>query len=237
MVRIYKNYISNANRELKIGNDWVEYYPKLWVPPKFEVTDSFYFDERPKIIFSIPLFGSVFVSLPIHTGRSNSCEWRAWGFYFHDDAFVLRLGKRSMYFYIPYIAMEFVGTEHLMKDDSWYLEKKLRFSTEEYREQEKFITENKKYETFDYDYKLNSGEVQHHKATVSTARRTWRRKWFGWLSKLNFVKTTIEVEFADEVGERAGSWKGGCIGTSHVMLPGETPEQTLRRMEANRRFD
>lgn len=46
----------------------------------------------------------------------------------------------------------------------------------------------------------------------------------------------IDVQFSDEVGERTGSWKGGTIGCGYNMLPGESPLDTLRRMEAERKF-
>ena len=39
------------------------------------------------------------------------------------------------------------------------------------------------------------------------------------------------------VGERVNSWKGGTVGCSYSMLKGETPEQTLRRMEKEREFN
>jgi hypothetical protein len=45
------------------------------------------------------------------------------------------------------------------------------------------------------------------------------------------------VEFDREVGERSGTWKGGCIGCGYKMLPGETIAQAIRRMEAERVFD
>lgn len=46
----------------------------------------------------------------------------------------------------------------------------------------------------------------------------------------------IDVDFDGEVGERTGSWKGGTVGCSYESRPGETPVQTLRRMERERRF-
>ena len=230
---------SMSSREIKIVDDWVTYYPNLLTPPSFQIADSFYFDERPMTIVGIPLIGRFYLSLPIRTGRHDSYSYKSWGFYFIDDGLSLRFGNRYKHVGLPFIAMEFVGTEHLMKDNSWYAEKKIQFvrHADQYQSQEKFIYENKKSEIFDYEYKLDGGEVQHRKATVAVERRTWYRKWFKWLPKLNIVKTSIAVEFDDEVGSRAGSWKGGCVGTSYTMKPGETPEQTLRRMEAERRFD
>ncbi len=35
----------------------------------------------------------------------------------------------------------------------------------------------------------------------------------------------------------AGSWKGGVLGCGYEMKPGETPKQTLRRMERERVFN
>lgn len=45
------------------------------------------------------------------------------------------------------------------------------------------------------------------------------------------------VEFDDEVGERTGSWKGGCTGCSYEWERNETMLSALRRMEATRKFD
>jgi hypothetical protein len=87
-------------------------------------------------------------------------------------------------------------------------------------------------ETHDYVYTLKSGEVQHRKATINAESRTWARFW------LPFTRTrkTIDITFSDEVGERSGSWKGGCVGCSYEMKDQETPLQTLRRMEIEREF-
>lgn len=87
-------------------------------------------------------------------------------------------------------------------------------------------------ETHPYTYTLRSGEVQHRMATIKVYRRTWTRWWLPFKR----VSTSIDVEFSDEVGERSGSWKGGCIGCGYEMRPGETPLQALRRMELMRKF-
>lgn len=87
-------------------------------------------------------------------------------------------------------------------------------------------------ETHPYIYTLRSGEVQHRAATIKVERRTWTRWWLPFKR----VSRSIDVEFSGEVGERTGSWKGGCIGCSFPMLASETPVQALRRMEATRKF-
>jgi hypothetical protein len=87
-----------------------------------------------------------------------------------------------------------------------------------------------------YAYTLRSGKVQERTATVTKRRHvlTWRAfRHLGWP---RWIKESIDVEFDGEVGERTGSWKGGCIGCGYDMKPGETMEQTLRRMERERVF-
>ena len=90
---------------------------------------------------------------------------------------------------------------------------------------------------FPYSYTLKSGVVQERIATVFTDRRQWRQRWLKWCPLFAKKRQTIEVEFNDEVGERSGSWKGGCIGCGYDMKRGETAEQTLRRMERERIFN
>ena len=87
-------------------------------------------------------------------------------------------------------------------------------------------------ETHPYMYILRSGEVQNRQATIKVETRRWQRWWLPFRR----VSRTIDVRFDDEVGERTGSWKGGCIGCSLEMLPNESPLDTLRRMERERKF-
>ncbi len=87
-------------------------------------------------------------------------------------------------------------------------------------------------ETHPYRYVLRRGEVQERTATIKVEERVWVRPWLPWRQ----VSRYISVEFSGEVGEESGSWKGGCIGCSYDMRPGETPLDTLRRMERERKF-
>lgn len=85
---------------------------------------------------------------------------------------------------------------------------------------------------YPYTYTLRSGEVQHRTATIKAERRLWARPWLPAEREERY----IDVEFSGEVGERSGTWKGGTIGCGFDMLPGETPLDALRRMEATRKF-
>ena len=92
-------------------------------------------------------------------------------------------------------------------------------------------------ETHSYHYlKLPSGEVQARTATIHGGEMEWRMRWFKWLPWPRKISRTIDITFDDEVGERSGSWKGGCTGCSWEWRHGETMLQALRRMERERRF-
>lgn len=70
-------------------------------------------------------------------------------------------------------------------------------------------------------------------ATTRIQEREWHKGegWFKWLRFLNkpMIRRSLDLRFSDEVGPQKGSWKGGTIGHSTDMLPGETPEQAFRR--------
>lgn len=87
-------------------------------------------------------------------------------------------------------------------------------------------------EAHPYRYTLRSGEVQDRIATIKPERRLWTRPWLPHKRESRY----IDIDFNDEVGKRSGSWKGGVLGCSFDMLPGERPVDTLRRMEVERKF-
>lgn len=90
--------------------------------------------------------------------------------------------------------------------------------------------------TFPYTYVPKSGEVQNRTATVTVERRTWYPRCLRFTTLFDKVRPVIDVKFSDEVGERSGSWKGGCTGCGYDLLPGESAESCLRRMESERKF-
>lgn len=95
-----------------------------------------------------------------------------------------------------------------------------------------------KRETFTYPYRyiLQNGTAQDRVATIYVDRREWRPRCFQWTSLFAKVRTTIDIVFDEEVGEKTGSWKGGCTSCGWELLPGEAPEAALRRMERTRTF-
>jgi hypothetical protein len=70
-------------------------------------------------------------------------------------------------------------------------------------------------------------------ATTKIEEREWRAGsgWFKWLALFRKprVSRDLDLRFSSEVGKRKGSWKGGTIGHSIEMLPGELHEAAFRR--------
>lgn len=157
-------------------------------------------------------FGSINVSFPWSkvVPDEGQCSGPRYGFQFYEDLMWIRWGKDTGRFKTdPHKAIYMPW--------AWKHRKHEILSAEE---------------THPYTYTLRSGEVQHRTATIKHERRLWTRWWLPFRR----VSNVIDVEFSDEVGERSGSWKGGCTGCSCIMKPGETPLQTLRRMELEREF-
>lgn len=70
-------------------------------------------------------------------------------------------------------------------------------------------------------------------ATTRIEEMEWRfgDGSFRWLSLFRRpkVRRSLSIEFDKEVGTEKGSWKGGLMGTSIDMLPGELHEAAFRR--------
>ena len=155
-------------------------------------------------------------------------EWQRWGFSLCDDAVHFHWNERTEIWNLPWFSSVHQRHEVRRADGSWapfigsWEPEKGQDGREEF--------------VYPYAYKLRSGQIQDRTATVFVERRAWRPKGLTWTGLFEKQRQSIDVQFDDEVGERTGSWKGGCVGCGWDMLPDEGPEQTLRRMEAERKF-
>jgi hypothetical protein len=157
----------------------------------------------------------------------------SWGFYYYVDThdFVIRNGKKSKYIPMPW-ALTWVRTSMLKKNGEWEHEVKGN-RKDFYEEKWNDILFS---ETHPYKYKLKSGKVQNTLATIKVKEMEWRRVGWKWSKMGRLVRKTIEVDFKNELGEGSGSWKGGVVGCGYEMLKNETPLDTLKRMERDRKL-
>lgn len=205
------------------------YNPRFWFMVQFSPNTEY---ERWGI--GLALFGAfVFFSLPIKAPWRK--EWLTdepcYGVNINAESIFVYLGMKSKVIEHPWVFKHYrewawyeyteitkvKGTWLLVP--SWTLTKKLAT----------------KYE-YPYSYTRKNGEVQNVTATVSVSKTEYRRRGLRWLPFFAKVERFIWAEFNAEIGESVDDWKGGALGCGYMMLPGETPEQTLRRMEKVRKF-
>jgi hypothetical protein len=242
--------------EIDEPKKWFSFYPswKKGYGFQLEYEKNGYFDPRPQIntslttlvllvlpfisLWLIPIslilcfysWGSLYIKLPYDTGRGNTSESETYGllFYHVDSGFPTEFwvrGFNKLSFNFPW-AYTFDRLEVLFKD-GWRKEER----GDDFWDKDKW-GDQILYETHDYKYELNSGEIQSVKATIYETKRYWKR-WFGLHTK---NRHQIEIEFDSEVGERTGSWKGGVIGCGYTLKSNETALECLRRMEKERKF-
>lgn len=195
-------------------------------------------DRWPWLLHVSLIFVSVWLNLPgrrmppiIENGHRKYGESRQWGFsaYFTEDgALHLYWNAWNKVVWWPW-HWTHMRKEVRRADGSWvpYVGSWMKNVTPDGRE----------VMTFPYTYVQRDGEVQKRTATVYVGRMFHRRWWTKWTKWGEKCWQYISFDFDDEVGSETGSWKGGVMGSTETMLPGETAEQTFRRMERTRRFD
>lgn len=139
--------------------------------------------------------------------------------------------QRSHAFYFPW-NWEWHSTEVLSQDLSTCVWREDRSHRHQFlgRYDQQKAAEKSVSRSAPYVYVRKSGERQEATATFHVERREWRARWWPLVPRKK-IRTDISVNFDRELGEGAGSWKGGVLGTGCGMKPGETPLQTLERMQ------
>lgn len=200
-----------------------------------------YFDRRYAINFALG-WGEFMVYLPFKTNLDEGCDMPRYGFAVHSQSLWLYKGgdydgsqcqNQWIAWDLPFFSMVFDG--HWIKDkqNNWVKMGRLTRGNQEGVPAYEFRKTLAATSTHPYRYVLKNGTVQERIATCTVEKRQWHRKWFPFLK---LERNVINVEFDEEVGERTGSWKGGVIGTSYEILPHETVEQCLGRMERDEKL-
>lgn len=82
-------------------------------------------------------------------------------------------------------------------------------------------------------FEFDDYDGQRIQATTHIEEREWRfgEGWFKWLSLFRqpMIRRSLDIAFSAEVGPEKGSWKGGTLGHSIDMLPGELHESAFLR--------
>jgi hypothetical protein len=160
---------------------------------------------------------------------------RSYGFRLSEGFLTLFLGAQthdssttqSWSWFLPWRQWRFIRTSYYAPDGSHFytaVDGKPRDWKVEFDMRDECPTE--RFEFDDYDGKRII-------ATCRIVEREWRfgEGWFKWLSLFRHpkIQRSLDLAFSAEVGPEKGSWKGGTVGHSTEMLPGDTPEIAFRR--------
>lgn len=186
------------------------------------------------------LWPNLFLKLPLPRRQPRDPMLDCWGFSLSRDDWAsihLNWGERARIVHLPW-EWSHHHAEQLMTDGSWRNQRELERGINDPLGYRRAADHPDAWRAvLPYHYALRSGEIQERMATITVARAESRWRWLRRLPWPRRRWQGIDVTFSDEVGERSGSWKGGCIGCVYAMRAGETPEQCLRRMEAERKFN
>lgn len=190
--------------------------------------------------------------IKIFKPKSYSNEpWMSWGVSFSKEALHLNWGKHSKLFWMPWDwggnvrhqvqigGGKFVDASEVMEGVARCALRKAGYTQHFFDFK---LPDQRAFYKYPYTYKLKSGEEQHRVAAFHVEEREWRwrifHKPYKWGIKLGPARIirSISIEFDGEVGERTGSWKGGCIGCGYEMKSEESPMDTIKRMEKERKF-
>lgn len=82
-----------------------------------------------------------------------------------------------------------------------------------------------------FEFEDFDGERLTAKTYISEMEWRFGEGWFKWLSLFRkpMIKRSLDIQFSGETGQRKGSWKGGTVGHSIEMLPGELHEAAFER--------
>lgn len=224
------------------GREWYVGWPD-W---KFEITyqECGYEEGNGELHISLLGWHSVF-KMPWKSKRfpDGDCDAPIWGIMIHDSTLWLHYGGNGNMngggkfksWDLPFFTMECVRhqVECDLGDGKYTLVDydKLQKLNDKYIP----LKDNELVHKYHYNYVDNyDGSIV--PCTYWIEEREWRRKWFKWCDWFKIVNRYIEIEFDGEVGRDKGSWKGGCTGCSYTLLPNETPEECIRRMEKERKF-
>lgn len=220
----------------KIEFTWGYFVPKFAF--EFILHRGGYFDQHYAISIA-PGWSKLHFKLPFKTKLKEGCDLPQYGIAIHDKTFWIYIGGEYdedwgqcqnswIAWDLPFVSYTFDGHWIQDKNREWVkMDRGMGVDFIQFREEYAYT------ETHPYTYTLRSGEIQNRTAKCTVEMRKWHRKWFPFLKKESKV---IDIEFSDKVGERTGSWKGGCTACSYEMLPLESISEALKRMERERKF-
>lgn len=216
---------------------------------KFTYAKCGYFDGRPQITIALIFIHVVFKMPWINSEWTDECCPPEYGIGIHYNTLWIykgglgNLGGNDFWTWdIPFLTKKFYKHEILCKDGSWVDVTKERSEKIPYLNWCKNNENEDKENDMKSPAKIYYGEFKDNydgsiiKAKYLVEIRRWRPKWLMWTKKFELTHKEIDICFKDEVGSGKDTWKGGVIGTGHLMKEGETAHECFERFLEEKDF-
>lgn len=189
----------------------------------------------------------LFITLPFQKLRDRD-DWdvnertRGYGVSYFDRQFYVKCGFWQKFIPAPW-SVKVVRREWLRADGVWIdadaedaaLPGENGLDAWARRRDERRAVEYVEVE--DFWYHPPGMETQRGKARLTVDRHFTRPLWRSWLPILTRERWGFTCDFSCEVGNQAGSWKGGVLGCGGEIKRGETLTEAFQRMMRERKFD
>lgn len=190
-----------------------------------------YSDDRPNISIGL-IFFCLTLYLPFHNKKwADECCPPMYGIAIHGNGLWLYLGGKgnlnggniTKCWWLPFFYKECIRSSVLLKGREW--EHSTKNSKKDFWEDEW----NEKKMIAEYIFTDFDGEKI--PIEITQEEREWRPKWLTWTDKFATVLRFVNVRFSKEAGEGKGTYKGGVIEITFLMLENESIYDTIHRIE------
>lgn len=190
-----------------------------WKVPEHEGDDygfGFYlYNDDPK---------KLFITINLYWGSWNKTLWMPWNYELHHSIIEGRDDKRYIEFYGEARERNKRAARYNCKPlpvkDMYDIYRNLDF-----------------YWQAPYEYTLKNGQKQRCIGMYYVEEREWRPRITKFLPIFKLSRRVLEINFTAEMGEKVGSWKGGVMGFSREILPGEDPQEAYQRIMKETKFN
>ena len=217
---------------------WSKY--KFW---HLKIGHPYDYDDEDSVNLKIGIY-KLYIDIPLYkTGKRESNfgnDSLQYGITYHDDTFWLYTGEGNKSFDAPW-QWTIVRHDLLNLDGSLYYRnsyKNGRRSPDhlyfhELENTKSYVSAWTLTETMNITHTTSHGDTQETVVTLHGEEREWRWKWLQWLPFNKLIHRVCDFEFSSELGDRAGSWKGGLTATSTEWKSSETLKESFTRWYKN----
>lgn len=163
---------------------------------------------------------------------------REYGFSYGEGFLQIKLGRQthdssttqSKGYFLPWTQWRLIRHSMYDLDDNHFWTEPKRIAGEPYDHEDRWKA-RETCPSASFAFEDFDGEQLSAKTQIEEREWKFGEGWFKWLSifRRTMIRRSLDIQFSGETGKRKGSWKGGTMGHSIDMKPGELHEAAFRR--------